>query len=313
MYINGKTIYSYGSHFPMAIRGAGGVEVLVNGDSFCGEFCGETSQHQGHLLAALKKAEIEHPTISLSALVDAGVEVAQPDSFVVVDFQPDSWTSGIRRLGAGFEREVPEEARTEPSIKYLPWEPPGGGSFIEAREAWHVLGAAVVRVKGVKRGNYLLCSMDEGCYFVSRLPRRALTVDEAFLVLKPDAIFHAEELGLQIQRQGEWFAVLVAHDDGRALSGREMAVFLGLGSKKELLEKSAVGALPRISEEQNRHVVRHFTSERRIFATRRMLHKHPTWDRSTEQHAALQFRDSWWQMHRNTELMSWSQNGWGVD
>ena len=58
MYFEGDTIYSYGSHFPMAIRY--GEKYLINGDSYSVT----TSQHMGKLRYAVRHCE----TVCLPAL-----------------------------------------------------------------------------------------------------------------------------------------------------------------------------------------------------------------------------------------------------
>ena len=57
-------------------------------------------------------------------------------------------------------------------------------------------------------GRYYLSSMDENSYFISKLPKRVYTVEEAFECLKP------KEVKDKIwQRQGEWFFVELPFSD----------------------------------------------------------------------------------------------------
>lgn len=52
IFIGGKAIYSYGSHFPMALR-KNGNEYLINTD----KYSRTTSKHQSQLRQALSKAQ----------------------------------------------------------------------------------------------------------------------------------------------------------------------------------------------------------------------------------------------------------------
>jgi hypothetical protein len=74
----------------------------------------------------------------------------------------------------------------------------------------HTLGDSVVRVKD----RFYLSAVDEtgvgsGMYFLAELltssPPKSL--DEALNLLKPQVVRKAEEKGLDIRRQGEWFAI----------------------------------------------------------------------------------------------------------
>jgi hypothetical protein len=54
----------------------------------------------------------------------------------------------------------------------------------------------------------LLFGHDERHLFVAPLPDRAIsTIDQAFEVLKPEAVRHAQAAGMRVRRQGEWFFV----------------------------------------------------------------------------------------------------------
>ena len=88
VYSEGATIYSYGPHFPMAIRmqDALGVWFLVNADSASST----TSQHQAALRSALDKwaKPARRLLVPFSALRAAGID---PHGVTYVDAIADSW------------------------------------------------------------------------------------------------------------------------------------------------------------------------------------------------------------------------------
>lgn len=74
----------------------------------------------------------------------------------------------------------------------------------------HTLGDSVVRVKD----RYYLSAVDEtgvdnGMYFLAELltSKAPQSLDEALNFLKPQVVRKAEEKGLDVRRQGEWFAI----------------------------------------------------------------------------------------------------------
>jgi hypothetical protein len=78
----------------------------------------------------------------------------------------------------------------------------------------HTLGDSVVRV----RGRHYLSAVDStglgsGMYCLIELhaDRPPRTLEEAFTLLKPQAVQDAEARGVEVRRQGEWFAIPTKH------------------------------------------------------------------------------------------------------
>jgi hypothetical protein len=188
LFSNGDVLYSFGAHFPLAVRrlNAEGKEwYLLNGDRST-----HTTNH--HVSLTWRHFEGQ-PRVSFSALRAAGLSYNQCE---LVDYWKD------------------EAAYKYPSDgeEFTTFNPPIGSTFGEEKDPhtgevsykwWHRIGSVVLRQNGYD----YLCSMDEGSYFISKLPQKVESVEEAFRVLKPLVVVDAEEGGLEIKRQGEWFFI----------------------------------------------------------------------------------------------------------
>jgi hypothetical protein len=199
---NHKAIYSYGSHFPLAVElkpGPNGERVILcNAD----KYSVATTAHQ-HLFFSYKL-----PHIPFSALAEAGIEsrisaTAKFKDVEIIDYIPD-------------DQEL---------IKYI-------NDKGEPAERWeHKPGEVLIRFKKKSynretyteveedKFTYLLCGMDEGHYFVCELPKEVKTIDEGFDSLKPDTIREFEEKipDLQILRQGDLYFVRMEDMDVKSI------------------------------------------------------------------------------------------------
>src|SRR5215472_12753729 len=85
---DGRTIYSYGSHFPMAHIMSAGKNTrawwLVNGDSYSVT----TSRHQGYLRSELGRTGLPMIILPFSAIESAGI---RKDSIRIISVEPDAW------------------------------------------------------------------------------------------------------------------------------------------------------------------------------------------------------------------------------
>lgn len=181
VWFRGDVIYSYGEHFPMAVRLGDGFYIL-NGD----RYSVTTSQHQGLLFQAIPNSRrVEIPFSALRSLfnterlwVDVVSEVRE---IKVVDWKVDRW---------------------EPTDRF----DKNGDRIYD-----HVLGGCLFEWSSRK----FLSSLDEtgrrnGLFFLTELvDPGVMTVDEALESLKPDVVKAAESGGEVVKRQGEWFFVQV--------------------------------------------------------------------------------------------------------
>lgn len=242
VYSEGDTIFSFGSHFPMAIvmrqklndsysrhiRPTVGEPrwVLVNGD----RYSATTSKHQALVRGVIEESELDYMIVPFSALEAAGINRA---SIEPLEVRPDR-TEEIHRSspdephGGG---EVPVWVFTGRGDRRY-WEPhpdnlrrwfsSGNGAAelgTDGRWHWvdkkHWLGDAAFRaqVRGKHGRRRFLSSFDyqesTPLYFLCELPRtsKAETVEQAYEDLKPPQVKAAEAQLREVTRQGDMFAI----------------------------------------------------------------------------------------------------------
>jgi len=225
---NDTIIYSYGTHFPMAIIMPDGKNNrgwwLVNGDNYSPT----TSRHQSAVRGAVQRTGLPVLIVPFSALDRAGIN---KDSIKAVHIRPDrytweprvsaeepSWWPAATDGDHGYYRDYYQNLRRledgryayEVKIHHL------GDSLFTAqyeykRPEWDDKRE---EVKYYRRTAYFLSSFDEnepgfGLYFLAELPKWAkpATVEEAFESLKPDEVISAELDGIAVKRQGDVFAI----------------------------------------------------------------------------------------------------------
>ncbi len=164
VFINGDVLYSYGTHFPLLVRMPWGL--LQNAD----KYSVSTAKHQR---LASRVADI---LIPFSALSNAGIYKGQYyieeliETFKFIDKSKDVYE---KRSYVNKDGETIEYDERRPS-------------------------ACVFKANG----KYYISSMDNSNYFISQLPRKAKSVQDAFNMLLPK-----ECKGKRYERQGEFFFI----------------------------------------------------------------------------------------------------------
>ncbi len=178
MFIRGDVLYSYGTHFPLTIRLAGG-GYLHNGD----RYSVSTAGHQSHARSA-----ISGPVIPFSALASAGIGERDRFALRIIEQIPDrnEW------------------------ICRCPGESHAYNYECEDGYEKHTLGGALIQ----HGRRYLLAAIDfetspvnRPQFFLVRLPRKVDSVAEAYASLMPDKVKILRGMGAEIQRQGDMFFV----------------------------------------------------------------------------------------------------------
>jgi hypothetical protein len=140
------------------------------------------------------------------------------------------------------------------------------------RRQVHTLGDSVVRIKD----RYYVSAVDEtgvgsGMYFLAELltstPPKSL--DEALNALKPKVVRRAEDEGLDVRRQGEWFAIPMPLSKGvdlmrdveRGIAERSNRHILGRDGHHELEEAIIYRAGQHKGEVYARGILRHINEE----------------------------------------------------
>jgi hypothetical protein len=130
--------------------------------------------------------------------------------------------------------------------------------------------------------------MDEGSYFVSLLPKKVKTVQEAFEVLKPKRI--RKENITDYQRQGEWFFIPA-----------------DVQIKEKDFEKSAT--LPSADSSSNLHVCTRLKKiGKRYFVKGIIKHRNPRTNRRAD-HKPLKLGEGIYEAVCNTAKGNWSASG----
>lgn len=185
-------IYSYGEHFPLAVALKKHEDFfLVNGDGTTNT----TSKHRWDLFTCLRnrlgaECYVVVPFSSLAQAMGQGTRWSSSayytarntrDRLEVIHHKEDYWVDK--------QVWVTDKETGEKELK-------------DVRE--HFLGATLIKIEE----DYYLSGIDEsgkdrrGLYFLTKLPRPASSVDDAYLAIKPEGLNGEAHV-----RQGEFFLV----------------------------------------------------------------------------------------------------------
>jgi hypothetical protein len=252
-------VFSYGRHFPLVVRIPGGF--LVNGS----RYSVSTSRHQNLALRVLAESRQCYAVLPFNAIERAIAALHQkaPSSF-------------LSELKEAVSITIPSSRERWRSVEY---KKPDG---TVAQRSIHTLGDSVIRV----RDHEFVSAVDEtgmgrGIYFFTQLPGRKTpsTLQEALDMLKPPFVRDAEEEGLEVSRQGEWFAVPVRigtrqllRDVRRGVAVRGQDHVLGREGHHRLTHAVIYKYGPEKGQVYARGSMRHTRGEHRMLAL-------PTWFR----------------------------------
>jgi len=207
LFFEGDVLYSYGYHFPLAVRLDDGF-YIVNGD----KYSVTTSCHQSALFSIIpnsRRVEIPYSALlGAFGITSRGLEGIEKDvkKIRVIDWQNDTWIPTNR-----FDKN--------------------GERIYE-----HVLGGSLFEYEGRR----FLSGMDEsgvrnGLFFLTELVDNEVeTVADAFESLKPEQVKQAEAEGKKVLRQGEWFFVEVGDlDTGLKVEVQKQYVLKGRRADRE--------------------------------------------------------------------------------
>ena len=171
LFFKGDAIYSYGTHFPFALRLPWGF--LINGDTHSNT----TAKHQAGVRHVIRTTGRPSVIVPFSSLRSAGISYAD---VLLVDREPDRILPITRSRGD----------RT--------WVP-----------GLHLMGRSVIMANGTYYLSGLDETMRDPWHghFLAQLPCPAATVSDALEALKPAIVRNAE--ATPVKRQGEWFFIPV--------------------------------------------------------------------------------------------------------
>jgi hypothetical protein len=289
-------LYSYGKHFPLAIRqpeetnlSTGKEWYLLNGDKYSSSTSGHQSLTFRHLL--------HEPRVSFTAIEQAGFI---PSKAILVDFTKDYQDYWSWRDSKNGVEELTNWKRKQPIGVMLSETHASVDNVIHGLKKGDLLSVSAHRVGSVVlQGGvqHYLCSMDENSYFVSLLPHRVASVEEAFSALKPSVVSLAEGLGKEVKRQGEWFFIKFEREELKSL-GIKVKDFTRRGY-----------LLPKEDVSSNDHIAtRAFINDSgRMFVTGTIRHKNRWGGRGD--HRTVKLGMEVYEAHVNTALRSWSSAG----
>jgi hypothetical protein len=329
VYCEDDTIYSYGSHFPMA-KYLGQVKdrhvFIKNGD----RYSSSTACHQGMVQSACYG-----PTVSVSALRSAGINFHGLTLANIVDFQPDLREHVYQDKDGHFWKHVEFVGKTAKPVFSEPFKKPRQGMFIPYGSqdedrwkyrsgVWHVLGAVVLGISeketsedrwsnkhGEDADGCYLASLDESQYFIAKLPSPVKTVQEAFKSLQPPEVQRALRRKVDVKRQGEWFFVPTGlkTPDLREKVGLTQKAFDRIAKIVPLPERPTVTGTDQERRQRNKHICRqYFIVDDGLYCTGVVRHRGPD-NHATGEHRPLNLGDQWYKAYLNTELASWTVGG----
>jgi hypothetical protein len=154
-----------------------------------------TARHQNLALHAVKESRQRYAVVPFNAIERAMAALHQKAPYPFLSELKEAVSITVPSSGERW-RSI-EDKRPDGTV---------------AHRQIHTLGDSVIRV----RDHEFVSAVDEtgvgrGIYFFTQLPGRKTpsTLQEALDMLKPPFVRNAEKEGLEVSRQGEWFAVPV--------------------------------------------------------------------------------------------------------
>ncbi len=241
-----------GQKAELAVRLEDG-SILTNG----ARFDTPIDMHQRELISALEQSQRPFSVVPFHSITAAWT-----------DGDVDDWSNapfGIPDIQKEVSVMVPSGGEEWKQVKVKD----RNGRIIE--RTIHTLGDSVLRVKD----RFYLSGVDEtgkgsGIYFFAELATKKAppTLEEAYNMLKPKMVREAEGQGLNVMRQGEWFAIParvatseLMHDVERGIAAYRQRHVLGKDGHHELEEAILYKAGERKGQVYARGVLRHTQDE----------------------------------------------------
>jgi hypothetical protein len=282
MFVEDATLYSFGHHFPMAVRNdfGSGIRFVINGDR---------SSHttNGHVQMCITQLK-PNVQIPFSALGAAGIE---PANIQIVAYTRDrQWYECAECRAVDSECECADSNPT-----------------------WHHELGSVVFSSG---GEFYLSSTDpqENAgrgYFLCKLPGEVGSVVEAFAVLKPDGVLRAEQFGREVRRQGDIFFVATEVTTrelvtAEAQTSNQIGLYTG---RKVSIKRKPIPTEKRVRLLETSHVVSEAKQNAYLYVRGVVRHDPQGWNRTPEHKALRLGKATWWRVFKNTALGGWSAVG----
>ena len=270
MYFVGDVIYSYGPHFPMAVRLSNGFYV-VNGD----RYSVTTSQHQRMLFTAIpnrKRVEIPYSALFAALGLPRYSEFYRVVDIIKKEMEILDWVDDSYVNTGKLDKD--------------------GNPIYD-----HVLGGCLFKLGEDRK---FLSSMDEsgtgrGLFFLTELAdNNVTTIEEAYESLKPEEVKKAEKQGKEIRRQGEHFFIKIEDEDFE----------IGEVEKRYLIKNKDD------SREDRHFATEGFERDGRQFVRGVIRHSRGEHSMLKLYEEGVKARDrKWYEQFENIQINSWSAGG----
>jgi hypothetical protein len=302
---SGSIIYSYGSHFPMAIRYDDDKIFLINGD----RYSHTTDRHQSEVRAAIanRNEYLDYKTLTIPF-------TALRRGYNVYTLE---WVH-FKVIAVGQEKEICECLTCGidfPDYNTLYLHRINNYAPSHETHYFHQLAPSIFSaIFNEEDGpKYFISAFDETSshnsdgYFLSQLPAKPRDIAHAYEMLKPKEVKVAEKLGVKVLRQGDIFAIPTIHDT-RSL--KKNAHYEKGGMEEHYYWGTMYKRLdyPRLLNTS--HVVSEMVVKGdKVYARGTLRHRPSEFGRTRPEHRNISLGKKWHRIVRNTALASYSTGG----
>lgn len=286
--MNGRVLYSYGAHFPLAVETDEG-DYILNGDTYSLV----TSQHQTLTRGAAYNSNSKYVIIPFSVLRQANID---SEKITIIDQRNEQYRYKCKKTGKTY-------SSTNPEVLNNP------NNYTEE----HLLGGSVIEHHGVRqiKSRYFISSTDPSAnwghgYFLTELTHPVKTFEQALESLKPEKVKRVPDE--KARRQGEYFFIqvgtmtevkkmLAREDSNHALFPKVQYRFIARPINKHVY-------LPMQNGQAPHHKVRDLIE----LADGRLLVR-GTVRHANHHHKMLNLGEHFYEAIHNTQVRSWGVNG----
>lgn len=305
---NNQVIYSYGTHFMMAVANDDTKTIVLNGD----RYSPTTSHHQSHLRSAVQKSMPNDYTSVIIPFSTARATAGNYDltTVEIIDTQPDreiaycntcNWHAFADNFGTAFSNLEGHKRRL--------------GYTCQTTYS-HLLGGSVFKANAWTGGvKYFISGIDEtrnsrsDGYFLSELPRKVKSYEDALTALQPKIVRDAIAAGLDVKRQGDCFAIPAPDIETRKLKNKVKTKRVPV-TRFNYMTGTANPAgtkfeYPMLNNSHGASEIG-YTSPKVMYARGVMVHTPP---RRDSEHKRLSLGNIWHRIVFNTARGSWGAEG----
>jgi hypothetical protein len=306
----GDVIYSYGHHFPLAIRNDTDKTFLVNGDRWGHVTAGHQSEVRGAIHNRNDFKDYKVLTVPCSIFQRVySIHYWKNLHIKLIDVGVDKEICECLTCGKSFDnysdmyehRKLNDSRMTTPAHK---------------THYFHQLAPSCFSadVSNGTNPKYFLSGFDATAntrnhdgYFLCELRAKPKNIAHAFELLKPDAVKNAEKRGLKVSRQGDIFAI-PTNLDTRKL--KKIGEYIHGGNAARMVWGARYNVIeyPRLFDTSH-CATEVITTPKAVYARGIIRHRPTTFGRSRPEHMNVAIGKSWHRMVRNTALASYTTEG----